>query len=153
MSDTAQPKARWNRGARSDWATPDSVFLPLNEEFRFTLDAAASPDNAKCARFFTTEDDGLVQPWTGEVVWCNPPYGRDRLAKWVERGRRAAAHEGAIVVMLVPAYTATVWWHVHTPHAEVRLLRGKIRFVGAKQRAMFASAVLVFRPRNCEGAA
>lgn len=134
------------RAARMDWETPPALFAECDAEFGFTLDAAASPENAKCARFYTETDDGLLQSWCGEVVWCNPPYGHDRLWRWVERGRDAAREEGATVVMLVPAYTATRWWHEYTPDAEVRFLRGKVQFVGARDRAAFASALLIFRP-------
>jgi len=133
------------RAARMDWGTPDSVWAPLNAEFGFTLDAAASAENTKCARFFSESDNGLEQDWGREIVWCNPPYGHDRLWRWVKKGRDAAAN-GATVAMLVPAYTATAWWHDMVPHAEVRFLKGKIQFVGATDRAVFASAVLVFRP-------
>ena len=42
------------------WATPQDFFDKLNDEFHFTLDVAASPDNAKCANYFTEEQDGLV---------------------------------------------------------------------------------------------
>ena len=47
------------------WATPQDFFDKLNNEFHFTLDAAASPDNAKCANYFTEEQDGLAQSWGG----------------------------------------------------------------------------------------
>ena len=49
------------------WATPQDFFDKLNDEFHFTLDAAASPDNAKCANYFTEEQDGLVQSWGGGI--------------------------------------------------------------------------------------
>ena len=48
---------------KENWETPQDFFNKLNEEFRFTLDAAASDDNAKCANYFTKEQDGLVQSW------------------------------------------------------------------------------------------
>lgn len=145
MSETLdRQKARWNRGARDDWETPPALFAELDREFGFTLDAAASYGNAKCARYITRDDDGLAQSWEGEVVWCNPPYGHGVLSRWVEKGLRESAH--ATVVMLVPAYTASGWWHDYATRAtEIRFLRGKVRFVGAEDRAMFASAVLVFR--------
>ena len=47
------------------WATPQDFFDKLNDEFHFTLDVAASPNNAKCANYFTEEQDGLVQSWGG----------------------------------------------------------------------------------------
>jgi len=57
------------------WATPQDFFDRLNQEFHFTLDVCALPENAKCAEYFTPEKDGLQQDWTG-VCWMNPPYGR-----------------------------------------------------------------------------
>lgn len=57
------------------WETPQSLFDELNAEFNFTLDAAASDANHKCERYFTKKDNGLLQDWQGETVFCNPPYG------------------------------------------------------------------------------
>ena len=45
------------------WETPTDFFRALDAEFHFRLDAAASQDNAKCARYFTAEDDALRQDW------------------------------------------------------------------------------------------
>lgn len=47
------------------WATPQDFFDRLDAEFHFTLDPCALPDNAKCSKFFTPEDDGLLQDWGG----------------------------------------------------------------------------------------
>lgn len=47
----------------NEWATPQAFFDELNKEFDFTLDPCATPQNAKCARYFTKEIDGLAQSW------------------------------------------------------------------------------------------
>jgi phage N-6-adenine-methyltransferase len=124
-----------------EWETPQELFELLDAEFGFTLDVCATAGNAKCARFFTSEDDGLAQEWTG-VCWMNPPYGRE-IAAWI-----AKAHEsgdaGATVVCLVPARTDTDWFWDHARHAEVRLLHGRLRFGEASSGAPFPSAVVVF---------
>lgn len=52
------------------WETPQKLFDELDAEFHFTLDAAASDDNHKCARYFTQSDDGLRQNWGG-VKQCS----------------------------------------------------------------------------------
>lgn len=65
------------------WETPKHIFDQLNKEFGFNLDVCAVPENAKCKRFFSPKENGLVQPWEG-VCWCNPPYGR-QVVKWVEK--------------------------------------------------------------------
>lgn len=65
------------------WETPQELFDELDREFHFALDTCALPENAKCARYYTPEQDGLSQPWKG-VCWCNPPYGRG-IGRWVEK--------------------------------------------------------------------
>jgi phage N-6-adenine-methyltransferase len=128
---------------REDWATPSELFAQLNAEFGFTLDAAASEHNAKAEQFYTEADDGLAQPWTG-VVWCNPPYGRE-IHHWIEKAIRAA-HQGATVVLLVPARTDSVWFQQLMRHAdEIRLLAGRVTFEGATEPAPFPSAIAVLR--------
>ena len=132
--------------ASDNWATPMEFWRTLDAEFGFTLDACASPDNAKCARYYTREDDGLAQPWEG-IVWCNPPYGRE-LALWVHKAWEEAA-AGALVVMLLPARTDARWFHTYVlPCAEVRYLPGRLRFGGASAGAPFPSMVCVWRPNS-----
>ena len=70
---------------KMDWRTPKDFFRELDQEFHFGLDAAASPENAKCRCFFTPEMNGLSLPWSGYgAVFCNPPYGRE-IGKWVQK--------------------------------------------------------------------
>ncbi len=50
--------------------------------------------------------------------------------------------------MLLPARTDTQWFHTYiNNHAEIRFLKGRIKFVGAKHPAPFPSMVVIFRPR------
>lgn len=51
--------------ATDNWETPIDFFNELNNEFNFTLDVCASPENAKCDKYFTKEIDGLKQTWGG----------------------------------------------------------------------------------------
>ena len=61
------------------WATPQDFFDDLNAEFGFTLDACALPENAKCERYFTPEQDGLAQEWSGtSMVICGVTVGMTR---------------------------------------------------------------------------
>lgn len=125
-----------------DWATPQDLFDQLDQTFHFTLDVCASESNAKCKRYFTAEQDGLKQDWGGDVIWCNPPYGRE-IGKWVAK---CAEHIG-VAVMLVPARTDTRWWHdyiANNPCADVRYVRGRLKFGGSKQSAPFPSAIVIF---------
>lgn len=52
-------------GASVEWGTPDSVFLPLDAVWDFTLDGAASHKNAKVRRYCTA--DGTWERWAGPV--------------------------------------------------------------------------------------
>ena len=126
------------------WETPQDFFDRLDKEFGFDLDACALPENAKCPRYYTPEQDGLSQPWKG-TVWCNPPYGR-QIGRWVEKAGLSAA-EGATVVMLLPARTDTRWFHQYIyGRAEVRFVPGRLEFGESKHSAPFPSMVCVFRP-------
>lgn len=128
------------------WETPQDFFDRLDAEFGFELDACALPENAKCARHYTPEQDGLSQLWTG-TVWCNPPYGR-QIGRWVEKAAQSAA-EGATVVMLLPARTDTQWFHRYIcGKAEVRFVAGRLKFGGAKWNAPFPCMVCVFHPEH-----
>lgn len=127
------------------WATPQSFFDCLNTEFDFTLDPCATPDNAKCERYFTRADDGLSKSWAGERVFCNPPYGRD-IAAWVKKSHDEAK-AGALVVMLIPARTETAYFHDWIyGKAEIRFVRGRLKFGTAIHNAPFPSMIVVFRP-------
>lgn len=77
-----------------EWATPQDFFDKLNEEFHFTLDVCSTHENAKCAKHYTKDDDGLSQDWTGETVWCNPPYGR-QMPKWIKKCAEHGKQGGA----------------------------------------------------------
>lgn len=65
------------KGKRSDeWGTPDWIFNPLNEQYKFTVDLAASKKNAKCKKYYSKEkslfDNGKIS--SREVYWLNPPF-------------------------------------------------------------------------------
>jgi len=127
------------------WATPQAFFDKLNDEFSFTLDPCATPENAKCERFYTKTDDGLSQSWAGETVFCNPPYGRD-IGAWVKKSHDEALN-GATVVMLIPARTDTAYFHDYIYNrAEIRFIRGRLKFGDAVNSAPFPSMVVVYRP-------
>ena len=132
--------------SKSDcWETPDAFFRALDAEFHFTLDVCATPVTAKCREFYTPKQDGLKQPWGG-TVWCNPPYGRE-IGKWVKK----AAEETCMVVMLLPARTDTAWFHDFIyGKAEIRFIRGRVKFGGCRNSAPFPSMVVIFRRETDE---
>lgn len=139
---------RMNKGMYSsesdNWSTPQEFFDLLDQEFNFTLDPCATPENAKCEKFYTHEDDGLTQNWDNERVFCNPPYGSG-LKNWV---KKAADARGGVVVLFIPARTDTRYFHDHIynkKEVEIRFIRGRIKFGGQKWNAPFPSMLCIFR--------
>lgn len=127
------------------YSTPDWLFESLKNEFQFTIDAAADPENAKCDKYFTASDDGLLQHWDG-VVWCNPPYGR-QISLWVHKAFLETGN-GVTTVLLLPARTDTKWFHDFVlNNAEIRFIKGRLKFGGEKYNAPFPSMLVIFKPK------
>lgn len=127
------------------WATPQAFFNRLDAEFHFTLDPCTNGTNAKCERYFTAEDDGLVQSWANEIVFMNPPYGR-AIGDWIKKAYGESLR-GSTVVCLIPARTDTRYWHDYVMKSdEIRLVKGRLKFGDGLNSAPFPSAVVIFRP-------
>lgn len=130
---------------KMDWETPQDFFDKLNVEFHFTLDPCANEQNAKCKKFYTIEQDGLAQSWQGEIVFCNPPYGRE-LSKWVEKAYKESRKPNTIVVMLIPARTDTKYFHQYIyKKSEIRFIKGRLKFGNSTNGAPFPSMVVVMK--------
>lgn len=125
----------------NEWSTPQDFYNKLNKEFNFTLDPCATKENAKCKKFFTEEDDGLSQSWDNEIVFCNPPYGR-QIKHWVKKSSEAV---GGVVVLLIPARTDTIYFHDYVYNkSEIRFIRGRLKFGESKNSAPFPSMLVIF---------
>ena len=126
-----------------EWETPQDFFDKLNEEFHLTLDPYCTHENAKCTKHYTREDNGLAQDWTGETVYCNPPYGHD-MPLWIKKCSEHARN-GGTAVMLIPARTDTKAFHEYIwGKAEIRFIRGRLKFGGSKNSAPFPSMIVIF---------
>lgn len=138
-------------GGTNVWATPQGFYDLLDAEFGFTLDPCALPGNTKCARYFTPEDDGLEQDWGQDVVFCNPPYGRD-IGAWVEKAARSA-QRGATVALLIFCRSDVKYFHewILPCASEIRFVEGRLKFGGADNSAPAPSIVVVFRPGRTPG--
>ena len=131
----------------NEWATPQWFFDELCAEFNFTLDPASTHENAKCIKHYTVDEDGLSQDWSGETVFCNPPYGRET-KKWVEKAY-FESKKGVTTVFLLPCRPDVSYFHDYIlPFAEVRFIRGRLKFGGSKNSAPFPSMVAIFRGNN-----
>lgn len=134
---------------KDHWATPPAIYDPLNAIFGFTLDVAAEPETAKCARYFSEEEDGLAQPWAGETCWLNPPYSTPLLRAFMAKAHAESAQ--ALVCCLIAARTDTQIWHDHARHGDLVFIKGRIAFVGGLYTAPFPSALVIFRPELAAG--
>lgn len=129
--------------ASAEWQTPQEFFDRLNAVFHFDIDAAATVENAKCEKFFSIGNDGLLQKWSGNV-WLNPPYGR-QIGAWVKKAfDEVMAGNASSVVLLLPARTDTAWYHDYCTNGIVIFLRGRLRFGNAQNSAPFPSMIVIF---------
>jgi len=129
-----------------EWPTPQPLFDNLDKEFHFTLDPAATAENAKCKNFYTVKENGLMQPWYGNV-WLNPPYGKGRIIEpWLEKTVMEVGAGNCLVVALLPARTDTIWFHENVfPYvSQLRLVYGRLEFVGGEHTAPFPSMIAVY---------
>lgn len=111
---------------QDDWETPQELFDRLDSAYHFTLDPCSTHENAKCSKHYTAAEDGLAQSWAGEVVFCNPPYGR-QVGKWAKKCFDESAH--ATIVLLIPARTDTAYFHDYIyGKARIEFLRGRLKF-------------------------
>lgn len=141
-----------------DRGTTAEVFDPLHARYRFTLDVAAAPHNAKTPDYYTRLADGLLQPWPGRI-WCNPPYSG--IGQWTAKAwAEFDAGRAELIVMLLPANrTEQRWWHEHVEPFRDRegsplrtsFIAGRVRFiksgkttVGPNERPPFGSVLLIW---------
>lgn len=130
--------------ASCEWSTPQYLFDELNQRYCFTLDPCATKENAKCSMYFTKEDDGLQQKWSGRV-FMNPPYGRD-IGMWIRKAYDSVKNNDAeLVVCLLPSRTDTKWFHEYCLKGEITYIRGRLKFGNSKVSAPFPSIIVVFK--------
>lgn len=127
-----------------EWETPQGFYNKLNDEFNFNLDPCSDGKNNKCTKFFTKQQNGLLQDWSGYRVFCNPPYSE--ISKWVEKSYREGVKDNTLVVLLIPVRTDTKYFHDFILNrSEIRFVKGRIKFVGGENSAPFPSMIVIFR--------
>ncbi len=104
--------------------TPPALFAALDAERHFTIDACALPSNTKCDLFYAPDGlwwrqgpgiasreapgvDGLTGLYTGQRVWCNPPFSLfDEWLPWAWRNSDAE-----LITMIAPGVRGDrPWW-------------------------------------------
>ncbi len=138
----------------NNWETPKWFFDRLDKVFGFTLDPCADDTNHKCNQYYTVQDNGLTKNWGGQVVFCNPPYGRKTRntpgqEDWIEKCWKEYKENHITSVMLIPARTDTKSQHTYIyPNAKyICFVKGRLKF-GDKNAAPFPSEIVVFTERD-----
>ena len=129
----------------NEWTTPPDLFNKLNLKYNFTLDPCCTKDSALCDKYYTIEDNGLIQDWSEDIVFMNPPYGRE-IGKWIEKAYKESL-KGATIVCLIPARTDTRYWHNFIfPYAsDIKFIKGRLKFGSGNAPAPFPSALVEFK--------
>lgn len=133
-----------------EWQTPPDLFARLDAQYHFTLDPCCTKTSAKCAKYFTAEDDGLTQSWAGHRVFCNPPYSRGKQYKWIKKAYEESL-KGVLVVCLIPARTDVKFFYDYcTKASEIIFITGRVKFIENGKtngnNAPFPSCIVVFSP-------
>jgi len=137
----AEP-AFWGKGDKQDRDspfTPPDFMANICKAFgAIDLDPCAhelSPVVARRRILPSEGGDGLVEPWTGSLVYVNPPYSK--LLVWLRRAHdQWRAGNTETVVCLVPVRTDSAWFQeVLSADADIYFLRGRVRFLTPKARA------------------
>ncbi|HHN9832047.1 TPA: phage N-6-adenine-methyltransferase [Escherichia coli] len=107
------------------WRTPDNIFWGINTLFGpFVLDLFTDGDNAKCAAYYTAEDNALAHDWSERLAelkgaaFGNPPYSRASQhegqyitgMRYIMKHASAMRDKGGRYVFLIKAATSEVWW-------------------------------------------
>lgn len=148
-----------------DRAATPADFAVWQQRFAFSIDVAASDENAKLPRYFTAEQDALRLSWAGERVYCNPPYSD--IEPWLEKAHGEWLLSGRVyggpelIVMLLPANrTEQGWWQRHVEpyrlagEIRVEFLPGRLRFlkpgqkhIAPNERPPFGCCLVIWEPR------
>lgn len=128
------------------WETPPHIFNPLNDLFGFTLDPCCTKDTAKCDKFYTPTDNGLIKSWAGEIVFSNPPYSRGNVDLWAKK--YFDEMQSAIIVALLPVSTSSNWFKDYILGNTIYWVDKRIRFVNAPYTAPFSSMIVHFNGIN-----
>lgn len=118
--------------AKDDWQTPKWVFDYYNSMFNFEWDLAADHKNHLAPKYYTEEDNALIQPWTGSC-FLNSPYSlNDKFVKKAveelnrnyENGTRLDIH------LLIPSRTCTKYFHSMKGYANnIDFFKGRLKFI------------------------
>lgn len=136
---------------RDYWATPNDIYNGAIKYFVskglldpvsiYVGDVCASKHNTKHDRFFSEDDNALVQDWKKfqfsqracGVLWCNPPYSRGKKEDFILKAT-TEGNRGVNTIMLLPSDTSAKWFSdcVKNAKAVAFICNGRISFINNK---------------------
>ena len=144
MKNTDKQLDYYKGDRRPDWETPQKLFDTLNDKYDFTLDPCSSHENAKCEKHYTKKEDGLSKSWRNEIVFMNPPYGREILP-WVRKAHNELVENNTTTVGLLPSKTGPKWFQNYVKQlAEITYLPGRQKFGKESRPAPFDSILAIW---------
>jgi len=144
--------------SKNDYGTPPEMWRSLAAPVDgFDLDPCSGAESTPIAPDrYTKEDDGLLQPWHGDV-FVNPPWSSngDASAKeqWLSKVRSEANRDEVdSVVVLLPSDTSAGWFHEHVLAAELVCFYGpgRVSFEGGGKNPSFGLIVCVYGENSPE---
>jgi hypothetical protein len=123
-----------NNSGENEWYTP-AIYIEAARRVMGSIDTdpASSDianDTVKAKTYHTVEDNGLEQPWSGNV-WMNPPYAQPLVAEFSEA--LSAKYESGEITqacILVNNATETVWFQrMMSLCSAICFIRGRVKFV------------------------
>ena len=148
----APERAYWGQGDKEDRDsrfTPPDFMAHIYDAFgTIDLDPCAhqlSPVIAKRRIMLSEGDDGLVDEWSGQTAFVNPPFSN--LLSWLRRAHdQWRAGNIQTVISLIPVRTDSAWFHeTLSVDDDIYLLRGRVRFLsptGQAQHTPFSLMLL-----------
>lgn len=149
------PRAPGEPKPSDRWRTEPALFAALHAEFGFQIDLAADTENRLVDRWLGPgglAEDALAVSWVAYARrgYLNSPYSAGHLDAFLEKAIDEAGH-GFTTVALTPCTPDTRWWQLTEWAAEIREIPHRVGYLSpdgqTKAGAMFASAVVVFRPQ------
>ena len=145
--------------SNDNFRTPPELFKRLSKIYGpFDIDVCADDggSNALCPKWIGPSEDALKTPWFGcargpRKAWCNPPYSRGNIGKFVSRAiGEVGRNRHTTAVLLLPSDTSTKWFRIAEECCEeYYFIPGRVRFMDengrpSKHAARWPSVVFVF---------
>ena len=116
--------------ANDSWRTPEDLIQTVKEFYGGTIDtdpasSSEANDYINATVFYDEVFNGLINIWTGNV-FCNPPYSRGKVLKFLKKGMKEIELKHTDQLLLLTNLDpSTAWGRLATYKATRMLLFGK----------------------------